>query len=356
MVGYDPEAECVSTVEAAAAGSAAGFVTRVLISPLDVIKIRFQLQIEQLSSKTPGAKYHGILQAVRRIFQEEGVLAFWKGHVPAQFLSVGYGAVQFMAFESLTKLVHNVTSYNARNSFVHFACGGLAACTATVAVQPVDTLRTRFAAQGEPKVYHNLHHAVVTMYQTEGLRTFYRGLTPTIIAVFPYAGFQFSFYNILQQFSERMIPDEGKEGVVKEVWLDGKVKCQQPKVLFLELATISFVRCHLAGNVKNLVCGSCAGIISKTLTYPLDLIKKRLQVGGFEHARAAFGQVRIYRGLLDCIRQIMREEGLGGFFKGLSPSLLKAAVSTGLIFFTYELFCSLLCALKNVDSPKRKKG
>ncbi|XP_040437653.1 mitochondrial thiamine pyrophosphate carrier [Falco naumanni] len=322
MVGYDPEARCVSTVEAAVAGSASGLVTRVLISPLDVIKIRFQLQIEQLSPRNPQAKYHGILQAVQRIFQEEGLVAFWKGHIPAQLLSVGYGAVQFMAFESLTKLVHNVTSYNARDSFVHFVCGGLAACTATVAVQPVDTLRTRFAAQGEPKIYRNVRHAVVTMYQTEGPRTFYRGLTPTIIAIFPYAGLQFSFYNILQQFSEWVIPAEGKKG----------------------------------GNIKNLVCGSCAGLISKTLTYPFDLFKKRLQVGGFEQARAAFGQVRMYRGLMDCIRQIMREEGPGGFFKGLSPSLLKAAVSTGLVFFWYELFCSLLCALKSTDSAVRKEG
>ncbi|XP_037263888.1 mitochondrial thiamine pyrophosphate carrier [Falco biarmicus] len=322
MVGYDPEARCVSTVEAAVAGSASGLVTRVLISPLDVIKIRFQLQIEQLSPRNPQAKYHGILQAIQRIFQEEGLVAFWKGHIPAQLLSVGYGAVQFMAFESLTKLVHNVTSYNARDSFVHFVCGGLAACTATVAVQPVDTLRTRFAAQGEPKIYRNVRHAVVTMYQTEGPRTFYRGLTPTIIAIFPYAGLQFSFYNILQQFSEWVIPAEGKKG----------------------------------GNIKNLVCGSCAGLISKTLTYPFDLFKKRLQVGGFEQARAAFGQVRMYRGLMDCIRQIMREEGPGGFFKGLSPSLLKAAVSTGLVFFWYELFCSLLCALKSTDSAVRKEG
>lgn len=53
-----------------------------------------QLQIEQLSSRNPRAKYHGILQAVQRIFQEEGLVAFWKGHVPAQCLSVGYGAVQ----------------------------------------------------------------------------------------------------------------------------------------------------------------------------------------------------------------------------------------------------------------------
>ncbi|XP_030361573.1 mitochondrial thiamine pyrophosphate carrier isoform X2 [Strigops habroptila] len=264
MVGYDPGARCVSTAEAAAAGSASGFVTRLLISPLDVIKIRFQLQIEQLSSRNPGAKYHSILQAARRIFREEGLVAFWKGHVPAQLLSVGYGAVQ---------------------------------------------------------IYQNLRHAVVTMYQTEGPRTFYRGLTPTIIAVFPNAGLQFSFYNILQQFSEWAIPAEGKKG----------------------------------GNIKNLVCGSCAGIISKTLTYPFDLFKKRLQVGGFEQARAAFGQVRMYSGLLDCIRQIMREEGPGGFFKGLSPSLLKAAVSTGLTFFWYELFCSLLCSLKTTDSIARKE-
>lgn len=43
MVGYDPETKCVSSAEAAAAGSASGFVTRVFISPLDVIKIRFQV-------------------------------------------------------------------------------------------------------------------------------------------------------------------------------------------------------------------------------------------------------------------------------------------------------------------------
>lgn len=56
-----------------------------------------QLQIEQLSSRSPTAKYHGILQAVQRIFREEGLAAFWKGHVPAQFLSVGFGAVQVRA-------------------------------------------------------------------------------------------------------------------------------------------------------------------------------------------------------------------------------------------------------------------
>lgn len=96
MVGYDPKADGrnISKFEVAVSGSLSGFVTRILVCPLDVIKIRFQLQIEHLSRSDPNAKYHGILQAARQILQEEGPTAFWKGHVPAQLLSIGYGAVQ----------------------------------------------------------------------------------------------------------------------------------------------------------------------------------------------------------------------------------------------------------------------
>ncbi|KAK2507360.1 hypothetical protein MC885_012706 [Smutsia gigantea] len=310
MVGYDPKADgrSISSFEVAVAGSVSGLVTRVQISPLDVIKIRFQLQIERLSRSDPNAKYHGILQAGRQILQEEGPTAFWKGHIPAQLLSIGYGAVQFLSFELLTELVHRTTVYDARDVKVHFVCGGLSACAATLTVHPVDVLRTRFAAQGEPKVYKTLREAVVTMYRTEGPLVFYKGLNPTMIAIFPYAGFQFSFYNSLKHMCEWVVPAERKK---KE-------------------------------NLKNLLCGSGAGVISKTLTYPLDLFKKRLQVGGFEQARASFGQ--------DCAKQVFQEEGLRGFFKGLSPSLLKAAISTGLVFFWYELFCNIFHHMKKADS------
>ncbi|XP_041072561.1 mitochondrial thiamine pyrophosphate carrier isoform X2 [Carcharodon carcharias] len=255
MVGYDPRAredgQGLSPTKVAAAGSMSGLLTRVLINPLDVIKIRFQLQIEQLSLSEPAAKYQGILQATNMIFREEGPQAFWKGHLPAQLLSISYGAVQ---------------------------------------------------------VYKSLWHAVVTMYRKEGPLSFYRGLTPTVLAVFPYAGFQFAFYNIFHHISEWAVtPGETR-----------------------------------MGNIENLVCGSCAGVISKTLTYPFDLLKKRLQVEGFEQARAAFGQVQTYNGFLNCAYQVARSEGLRGFFKGLSPSMLKAAFSTGFSFFWYELFCDIL--------------
>ncbi|XP_068387308.1 mitochondrial thiamine pyrophosphate carrier isoform X5 [Eschrichtius robustus] len=210
MVGYDPRADGrnVSNLEVAVAGSVSGLVTRMLISPLDVIKIRFQLQIERLSRSDPNAKYHGILQAGRQILQEEGPTAFWKGHIPAQLLSIGYGAVQFLSFEVLTELVHRASVRDARDFSVHFVCGGLSACVATLAVHPVDVLRTRFAAQE---------------------------------------------------------------------------------------------------NFKNLLCGSGAGVISKTLTYPMDLFKKRLQVGGFEQARASFGQ-QVFIGCLNLPGSVLTKE------------------------------------------------
>lgn len=53
-----------------------------------------QLQIEPVSSRRPMGKYWGILQATLCIYSEEGLSAFWKGHAPAQLLSICYGAVQ----------------------------------------------------------------------------------------------------------------------------------------------------------------------------------------------------------------------------------------------------------------------
>ncbi|XP_037544880.1 mitochondrial thiamine pyrophosphate carrier isoform X2 [Nematolebias whitei] len=310
MVGYDPRAQDAAPTphEAAIAGSAAGMATRVLISPFDVIKIRFQLQIEPVSSRRPMGKYWGILQATLRIYSEEGLSAFWKGHAPAQLLSICYGAVQFVSFEFLTKMVHKSTPYDSQTSGVHFVCGGLAACSATMACQPLDTLRTRFAAQGEPKVYKNLRYAVSTMWRSEGPWTFYRGLSPTLLAVFPYAGLQFFFYNVFK----KMLSPSSKAG----------------------------------DSGGHLICGSGAGMISKTMTYPCDLFKKRLQVGGFEKARVHFGKVQSYSGLRDCVFQVAKEEGLRGFFKGLSPSLLKAALSTGFTFFWYEFFLDVMCSIR----------
>lgn len=78
------------------------------------------------------------------------------------------------------------------------------------------------------------------------------------------------------------------------------------------------------------------------MVYPFDLIKKRIQVQGFEEARKQFGTVRKYTGFLNCALNVIKEEKFTGFYKGLWPSILKAAFTTGSHFLFYEETLKLL--------------
>lgn|SRR6218665_309401 len=99
------------------------------------------------------------------------------------------------------------------------------------------------------------------------------------------------------------------------------------------------------GAMESLVCGSGAGLCAKVAVYPLDLAKKRLQIQGFSYGRVVTGHSRAYRGFVDCLRSIAVNEGVLAMYKGLSPSILKAVVTAGLHFCTYEQFCSMFRAL-----------
>ena len=105
-----------------------------------------------------------------------------------------------------------------------------------------------------------------------------------------------------------------------------------------------------SGIQKSVICGSGAGVLSKLAVYPFDMLKKRLQVQGFEEARRPFGQTRKYYGLLHCVRNVIQEEGMRGLYKGLVPSLLKAAVVSGTIFCSYDRLCTLLRYFKTMKS------
>lgn len=97
MVGFDPKSQSnLSQTEIAFAGAFSGFGTRLIAQPLDVLKIRLQLQVEPVSFNNNNSKYKSLYQTCNCILKEEGIHAFWKGHVPAQVLSVMYGFVQFL--------------------------------------------------------------------------------------------------------------------------------------------------------------------------------------------------------------------------------------------------------------------
>ncbi|MCJ1414823.1 hypothetical protein MMC32_001152 [Xylographa parallela] len=82
--------------------------------------------------------------------------------------------------------------------------------------------------------------------------------------------------------------------------------------------------------LKDITFGSIAGIIGKTIEYPFDTIKVRLQ-------SQSSALPLLYTGPLDCIQQSLRADGLASLYRGVSAPLLGAAIETSSLFFSYRV-------------------
>lgn len=88
MVGYDPDQKKLTTYEKTFVSGATSILTRALIHPFDVIKIRFQVQYEPISKRSEASKYRSLFQTVSTIVREEGIWAMWKGHLTGTLIEL----------------------------------------------------------------------------------------------------------------------------------------------------------------------------------------------------------------------------------------------------------------------------
>lgn len=86
--------------------------------------------------------------------------------------------------------------------------------------------------------------------------------------------------------------------------------------------------------VKDVVCGSIAGIVGKYIEYPFDTVKVRLQSQP-NHLPLK------YTGPLDCFKKSLKQDGFIGIYRGISAPLVGAAVETSCLFFSVGLPCKL---------------
>ncbi|XP_043708415.1 mitochondrial thiamine diphosphate carrier 2-like [Telopea speciosissima] len=307
----------------AAAGAIAGGISRTVTSPLDVIKIRFQVQLEPTTSWAlvrrnlyGTSKYTGISQAAKDIFREEGLQGFWRGNVPALLMVMPYTAIQFMV---LHKLKTFASGSSKTEDHIHlspywsYLSGALAGCAATVGSYPFDLLRTILASQGEPKVYSTMRSAFIDIVRTRGVRGLYAGLSPTLVEIIPYAGLQFGTYDTFKRWT--MALNRYRSSRVNSASKDESISSFQ---LF--------------------VCGLAAGTCAKAVCHPLDVVKKRFQIEGLQrHPKyGARVEPQAYRNMYDALRRIVQMEGWAGLYKGIVPSIIKAAPAGAVTFVTYE--------------------
>ncbi|KAG6961288.1 hypothetical protein JG688_00009173 [Phytophthora aleatoria] len=80
--------------------------------------------------------------------------------------------------------------------------------------------------------------------------------------------------------------------------------------------------------VRALCSGAVAGVVADSMLHPLEVINLRMKIQQQPSAK--------YSGILRSVRTILKEEGVRGYFGGLSTTLLASPVCTAMYFGTYE--------------------
>ncbi|RAL04620.1 thiamine transporter TPC1 [Aspergillus ibericus CBS 121593] len=291
------------------AGGIAGLVSRFCVAPLDVVKIRLQLQIHSLSDpishhNVTGPIYKGTLSTMRAIIRQEGITGLWKGNIPAELMYVCYGVIQFSAYRTTTQALAQLDPHRLPPSLESFVAGAAAGGLATASTYPLDLLRTRFAAQGTDRVYTSLFSSVRDIARNEGYRGFFRGCSAAVGQIVPYMGLFFATYETLRP----------------------------PLAQYQDLPFGS----------GDAAAGVIASVCSKTVMFPLDLIRKRLQVQGPTRHLYIHRNIPEYQGVFNTMALILRTQGVRGLYRGLTVSLFKAAPASAVTMWTYETSLRLL--------------
>ncbi|KAH7322319.1 mitochondrial carrier [Rhizoctonia solani] len=291
------------------AGGIAGATSRTVVSPLERLKIILQVQ-----PTGPNSAYRGVWSSLAKMWREEG----WRGMMAGNGINclriVPYSAVQFTTYEKLKKVsLFTSNGTTPLDTPTRLLAGALAGITSVTTTYPLDLVRSRLSIASAsirvpaPTIAPSLSPApapqvpsmwgmtLKVMREEGGIRGLYRGLIPTAVGVAPYVGINFAAYERLRQI---ITPDPNVDYSVP----------------------------------RKLMCGALAGSISQTLTYPFDVLRRKMQVVGMQQGVLGYK----YNGAIDALRTIVRVEGMQGLYRGLWPNLLKVAPSIATSFFTYE--------------------
>jgi len=275
------------------AGCAGGMAQVIAGQPFDMIKVRLQA--------TQNA-YKSVFDCLTRIIKYEGgPFALWKGSL-SPLLSVGAAvALQFGVNERTRNFVKEYTGSSQLKLSHYFACGVTAGLTNSVISIPTEHSRIRMQIQ--PKNAQSIYTSSIDcgkkILNEYGWKGLYKGGVPTMLREGTAFGLYFSFY----------------EWMISQMLTPGENRAQ------LNMSSVA-------------LAGSLTGLFVWIATYPIDIIKTRIQVDNFLNPE--------YKGSFDCLKKSVKSHGLSGLYKGFTPCALRAMPANGATFIAYETTMQLM--------------
>lgn len=287
------------------AGGLGGVAGVIAGHPLDTLRIRLQQPSPAYSSlQNQRPRPISAPALLRRIIASEGPAALYRG-MAAPVASVAFqNAVVFQVYAVLSRAFHS-NNMNEPPSYKSVALAGVGTgALQSLMLSPVELIKIQLQLQ----MAGNRHHPskregpleiAKRILRKEGVRGIYRGLLITVLRDAPAHGVYFWSY---EQAREQLHPGCRKSG--------------QESLMTM------------------LVAGGLAGVASWVVCYPLDVMKSRLQA---QSESSNEGIPPRYRGVIDCFRKSVEEEGYAVLWRGLGTAVSRAFLVNGAIFTAYEL-------------------
>ncbi|XP_054157973.1 calcium-binding mitochondrial carrier protein SCaMC-2-like isoform X2 [Oppia nitens] len=273
------------------AGGVAGAVSRTCTAPLDRLKVFLQVR---------GAEFHGLGLCLRHMVQEGGYQSLWRGNGINVIKIAPESAIKFMAYDQAKRIIRG-NSTRELYIYERFLAGSIAGGISQSVIYPMEVLKTRLTLRKTGQ-YGSILDAARKIYATEGVRCFYRGFLPNLLGIIPYAGIDLAVYETL-----------------KKLYLRHHSLEEDPGILVL------------------LTCGTISSTCGQVTSYPLALVRTRLQAQSDTTSTTTTGTTTTRRPtMVSLFRTIIKKEGYLGLYRGITPNFMKVAPAVSISYVVYE--------------------
>ncbi|KAM3363076.1 folate transporter 1, chloroplastic isoform X1 [Capsicum galapagoense] len=286
--------------ENATAGAAAGLATVTFSHPLDVVRTRFQVYDGRISN-VPA--YRNTPHALFAIARSEGFRGIYAGFYPAVLGStISWGLYFFLYLRNREEL----------SPGLHLASAAEAGALVSFCTNPIWLVKTRLQLQTPNQIrpYNGFHDALRTIIKEEGWKALYKGLMPSLFLQVTHGAIQFTAY---EEFRKILVSLKAQEN-------------ENP------LATAA----DLLDSVDYATLGASSKLAAILTTYPFQVVRSRLQ------QRPSTTGVPRYMDSWHVVKETARFEGLRGFYRGITPNMLKNIPAASITFIVYENVLNLL--------------